>query len=102
VRIRRIEQQFSLLTMAATLGHEINNPLTGVLGYLDFLEDSLREGDTAKSFEHVKRVRQSAERIREVVKQLMRLKKPRIKRYSTGRFTLDLAPESPDLPASPP
>jgi len=90
VRVRRLERSASLLAMAATLGHEINNPLTGVLGYVELLRGHLKKGETARAEDAAVRIQASAERIRDVVKRLLALRDPRLKRYSTGKFMLDL------------
>ncbi len=90
LRIRHMERNFNLLTLAATLGHEINNPLTGVLGYLEVLEDALQRGDGARARTAAGRVRSSAEKIRDVVRRLAELKSAPLRRYSTGRFMIDL------------
>jgi DNA-binding response OmpR family regulator len=91
-RVRRLEQKSALLAMAATLGHEINNPLTAVVGYLDLLEEAVAAGDRAAAKAHATRVREGAERIRLVVERLARLSDPRLKNYRAGSSMLDLGP----------
>jgi DNA-binding response OmpR family regulator len=91
-RVRRLEQRSALLAMAATLGHEINNPLTAVVGYLDLMEEAVRAGDGAAAAGHATRVREGAERIRLVVERLVRLSDPRLKNYLAGSSMLDLGP----------
>ncbi|MHC4820950.1 MAG: response regulator [Planctomycetota bacterium] len=92
-RMRRLERSASLLTMAATLGHKINNPLTGVLGYLEILEEELAKGgemNRERADNAVVQVRQSAEQIRDVVARLRDLSDPTTTNYTRGNLMLDL------------
>lgn len=90
LRVRRLERQSMMLAVAATLGHEINNPLTAVLGYLEMVRTHLGKGDAAKALEDLGRIEKAAERIRKVVARLLELDDPRMKPYLPGSFMLDL------------
>jgi len=63
----------TLLETARCLSHEINNPLTAILGYADMLERKLREPDAAKQ---VKVIIESSERIAQVIHRLSSIVEP--------------------------
>lgn len=90
MRVRRLERQHMLLAMAVTLGHEVNNPLTAVLGYMDILKAQVREGDAEKALETLGRVEEGAERIRRVVSRFLAQSSPRFKEYVPGTTMIDL------------
>jgi signal transduction histidine kinase len=82
VRLRHAERIALLGTIAASVGHEINNPLTYVLGNLDALRAALTDLSSeaaalldARSL--LADVTAGAERIREVVASLRWLSRPR-------------------------
>lgn len=92
VRVRRLERQAMLLAMAVTLGHEINNPLTAVLGYLDLLKTQIAAGKQEKAGESIARIEEAAERIRTVVAGFLSEGAPRLKEYLPGTRMLDFGP----------
>ena len=65
--------------MAAGIAHDINNPLTGVLGYIDLLEqtlDELPEGETRRaSLESLAMIREGAGRVRKIASELVRFRR---------------------------
>ena len=101
LRVRRLERQSMMLAVAATLGHEINNPLTAVLGYLEMMRVHLGKGDAAKALADLERVEKSADRIRKVVERLLELDHPRMKPYLPGSFMIDLGKEKPGGDSAP-
>jgi signal transduction histidine kinase len=62
--------------LIAHVRHEINNPLTGVLGQAQLL---LREELSAKARQRVETIEQLATRIRDIVAQLRDVQRPRKK-----------------------
>jgi DNA-binding response OmpR family regulator len=73
-----------------TVQHEINNPLTALLGHVQLLREGLlpaEEQDAALA-----EVATQAERIAEVLRQLRELKVPRSVAYDEGLRMLDLSP----------
>ncbi len=64
LRVRRLERQAMMVAMAATLGHEVNNPLTGVFGYLDMARAHLKAGEEKEALEALLRCEEAAERIK--------------------------------------
>lgn len=76
---RRMETQLAVSdrmvtigTLAAGIGHEINNPLTAVIANLDFALQELADGagGASKIREDLRDAREGAERIREIVRDL--------------------------------
>jgi DNA-binding response OmpR family regulator len=79
------------------LQHEINNPLSALLGHAELL--MLDEHDTAKEpNEHVRVIHEQARRIADVVKRLGQLRDPQTVEYVAGSRMLDLSDSPPDEP----
>lgn len=72
--------------MAVTMAHEINNPLLGILGFVELLQHRLDQGLLTE--EEVRsalpRIHQNAEHIRDVLGQLRDMSKPAIYTYAPG------------------
>jgi signal transduction histidine kinase len=62
------ETQKSLTSIVSGFGHEINNPLTGILGYIDLME--LNDDLSAYSKKRLEGIKDQAIRIKEVIGQL--------------------------------
>ena len=62
--------------LGAGVAHEINNPLTGVLGHAQLLLESWPEGDERR--ESVEKIEQLARRCRDVTQKLLRFSQQRI------------------------
>jgi len=89
------EKLAGITETAVTVNHEVNSPLTAILGNIQLLlrdSDSLDERLVAK----LKTIEKSAERIQEVTRLLMRVRKPRSKQYSEGITMLDLSEDEQD------
>lgn len=89
--------------MAAAVSHEINNPLTGALGYIELVKKKLQqspltETDKAKLSQLLDRAYEQGARIGEIVKKLANLKDYRVKTYSDGIQMVDLNAADPSLP----
>ena len=74
----------SIGEMAAGVAHELNNPLTSVLGYADLLE-SVELPDQAKA--DLGKIRDNARRASTVVKKLLEFARPKM----IGRSSVDIA-----------
>lgn len=97
LRHRRIQRELSrsqhrsaLLHMAATLGHEINNPLTGLLGHLELSRIYLEKDDAARVRHHLIEAGLGAQRIGNVTQRLMAMSDPKMVRYLDEQWMLDL------------
>ncbi len=102
LRLRDLEAKRLLLEklnltsqMVTTLHHEINNPLTGILGYAQLLIGRLEKGspDPDELRTAVNRIRDASERIREVMIKLNRITDPDATRSSGGVTMLELDDE---------
>ena len=70
--------------LAANIAHEINNPLTTVLGFASFIAERLPEGDPTR--EELNLIQEEAARARDIVRDLLQFSRQR-----------DFMPESTDL-----
>ena len=87
----RCEQYRSvLLQMAATLGHRINNPLTGILGHLELVRMYLGRGETPRVEHHLEEAGRGIHRIGDVSYRLMVLADPKVTTYLGQTLMLDL------------
>jgi PAS domain S-box-containing protein len=72
----------------ATLAHEINNPLTGIMGSLQMLEG--QENMTAPQQQMLDEMRSAAQKMRDAVNQLQQLERARFKPYLERGRIIDL------------
>jgi PAS domain S-box-containing protein len=76
-RVAASERMAALGTLAAGVGHEINNPLTYVVLTLEMMERELANGHTAESLlPLIERARYGAQRVGTVVRDLQSLARP--------------------------
>lgn len=75
----------------ATYGHEINNPLTGILGLAQLMLE--HDDCPAEFFEMLAEVREAARRIGEVIAKMQSLETPKIREQSGRNHLLDLRSE---------
>jgi len=78
------------------LQHEINNPLSALLGHAELLMLDEQEGATPN--EHIHVIYDQARRIAEVVKRLGKLRDPHTVEYVAGSRMLDLSKPPADEP----
>lgn len=102
IRIMKLQEQVAdlqhnsaVLELAATLGHEINNPLTGLMGFVDLSiarlqRDPLTEADIKKTVDMLHRCNEQAKRIADVVGKIRLLKNPKLKVYADSVQMIDL------------
>ena len=83
------ERLKAILEVVGTLNHEINNPLTVILGRTQLLWRREDISDT-KIKSGLKEIHNEADRIREVVKKLSMIIKPVSKKYIDGIRILDV------------
>jgi DNA-binding response OmpR family regulator len=86
-----LEKRVAVIQVAATAAHEINNPLTGVFGYLDLIQESIKSGADPKTLlDYLDRVAKQAERVRDIVAKLSTLRDVQTKPYIGKQEILDL------------
>jgi nitrogen-specific signal transduction histidine kinase len=87
----------------ATVNHEINNPLFGLMATLQLLRQEL--GPQSASIERkLDRMEQCSERIKQITDDLSRVIRPARRTYAAdeGMLDLDRATRAPGRPAAPP
>lgn len=94
--VAQLQHTRALGELAATMGHEINNPLTGLLGFIELAKGKLRksplsEEDLTKTLVMLDRCEEQGRRIAEVVSKLRTLKNPKLKTYSDTIRIIDIA-----------
>jgi len=72
-RVARSEKLAGLGQMAAGVAHELNNPLTVVLGYSQILEETLEDHPV---HENMSLIRKEAQRMRLIIESMLRFWKP--------------------------
>lgn len=94
------ERLGAIMETAVTVNHEINNPLTAILGNVQLL--LLKRNDLDAELESKLRVIESAAfKIRDVAQRLLQVKSSRSTPYAEGTSMLDLSgTEPPDSPTS--
>lgn len=82
IEVQRVQQQLvqasklgAVGELAAVVAHEVNNPLTGILGYAELLITELPDGDPRR--EEAAVIRAEAMRARSIVKALLEFARPR-------------------------
>ncbi|MDH5509262.1 MAG: response regulator [Nitrospinota bacterium] len=102
LRIRVLEQKTAahreleaVLKMALTMQHEINNPLTGIMGNSEILRDwaNLPPEEVGECIEVIN---QSARRIRDIVHQMSKVTKVVSAPYLSGKEMIDIQKSSFD------
>jgi PAS domain S-box-containing protein len=74
--------------LAGAAAHELNQPLTSILGYLELIMRQLT--DDAPHSRHIKTIQQEAARMAEIVKKIGRITRYETKEYVGGANIIDL------------
>lgn len=86
-----IEKNLVIIQLAATAAHEINNPLTGIIGYLDLLRESIKSGDSKDQLQdYLEKMSKQAFRIKDIVTKLSSIKEVHTKPYLGRMQIIDL------------
>lgn len=100
LRLRRLRetaaedrQKGAVRALAAALGHEVNNPLTALLGHLELVLRYVERGDSERVEHHLRRAGEVAGRIGQVAHRLSRLVEPRRRPYLDDQEMIDLSPD---------
>jgi signal transduction histidine kinase len=78
-KLRETEKQAMIAELAGAAAHELNQPLTSVLGYADLLKRKIPAGDPG--YRPVEIIYREAERMAEIVRKI-----GRITRYETTTY----------------
>jgi PAS domain S-box-containing protein len=86
-RLLESEKSAVIVELAGTAAHELNQPLTSVMGYAELLKRKLKEGDPQK---YVDIIHREAERMAEIVKKIGKITRYETKPYVNDKKILDL------------
>ena len=87
-RLEESEKNAVIVALAGTAAHELNQPLTSVMGYAELLKRRLKEDDTA--YKPVDIIYREAERMAEIVRKIGRITRYETKAYMGSQQILDL------------
>jgi signal transduction histidine kinase len=82
------EKQAVLSELAGTAAHELNQPLTSVLGFAELLER--RGGGDQQTVEALQAILREAERMKQIVRKIGRITRYETKEYVGNRRIVDL------------
>lgn len=82
------ERLKALLEMSGTTAHELNQPLTSLLGHIELMK--LRKDDPKKLAHHMDIIESSGKRIADIVKKISNLGFDEKKAYSNDSFIVDI------------
>ncbi len=80
--LKNIEYSKAVLEMACTIGHKINNPLSSLLLSFGNIENELKEAEKKKLGEDIATLKESVERIKKFVNELIHLQNPESVNYT--------------------
>ena len=92
-KLLQTERQAVLAELAGTAAHELNQPLTSVMGYAELLKKRTAEADP--SFKAIETIHREAARMAEIVKRIGRITKYETKQYVGNARIIDLAAAAP-------
>ncbi len=100
LRLERSERSAEMIALAGTAAHELNQPLTSVLGYAELLKRKLGPDDYA--WAKVDIIHKEAERMKEIVRKIGRITRFETKAYvgEARILDLELASDDESAPAS--
>ncbi len=87
-RLEESEKNAVIVALAGTAAHELNQPLTSVMGYAELLKRRLKEEDT--SYKPVDIIYREAERMAEIVRKIGRITRYETKSYMGSQRIVDL------------
>jgi PAS domain S-box-containing protein len=87
-RLEESEKNAVLVALAGTAAHELNQPLTSVMGYAELLKRKLKEGDP--SWRPVDIIYREAERMAEIVRKIGKITRYETKAYVGNQQIVDL------------
>lgn len=87
-RLEESEKNAVLVALAGTAAHELNQPLTSVMGYAELLKRKLKETDA--SWRSVDIIHREAERMAEIVRKIGKITRYETKEYVRNQQIVDL------------
>jgi PAS domain S-box-containing protein len=93
--LRQQERSLALAELAGTTAHELNQPLTGVIGYAELLLKRLDTGSPMRGAAEV--ILSESERMAEIVRKIGKITKYETRSYVGGVNILDLEKAAPNV-----
>ncbi len=93
--IAELEHTNAIKQVAISIAHELNNPLTPVIGHLDLLTDEIKKLNNEALLHRLEIIRSNLDRVSEIVKQLCALDKPTTIPYSKNKLMVKLTRKNP-------
>ena len=87
-RLEESEKNAVLVALAGTAAHELNQPLTSVMGYAELLKRKIKEGEAAHQYVDI--IYREADRIKEIVRKIGKITKYETKPYVGNQEIIDL------------
>lgn len=87
-RLEESEKNAVLVALAGTAAHELNQPLTSVMGYAELLKRKLKESDP--TWRSVDIIHREAERMAEIVRKIGKITRYETKEYVRNQQIVDL------------
>jgi PAS domain S-box-containing protein len=87
-RIEQAEKQAVVAELAGTAAHELNQPLTSVMGYAEMMKRKLKDSDPF--FKPVDIIYREAERMAEIVRKIGKITRYETKAYVGGAKIIDI------------
>ncbi len=87
-KLQQAERQAVIVELAGTAAHELNQPLTSVMGYAELLKRRMKEEDPG--FKAVDIIYREAERMAEIVRKIGKITRYETKAYVGDRRIFDL------------
>jgi DNA-binding response OmpR family regulator len=88
--IEQLTRRLSIVELAATVGHEINNPLNVIYLALDMMRKSLKQKEYDKLESGIELIAETAERIKMIARKFVELKNPQSTNYIDRLKMIDL------------
>ncbi|MFZ1082711.1 MAG: response regulator [Candidatus Kryptoniota bacterium] len=79
--IEQLTRKLSIMELAATVGHEINNPLNVIYLALDMMRKSLKQKEYDKLENGIQLIAETAERIKVIARKFVEIKNPQSTNY---------------------
>lgn len=89
--LKLIEHSKAIIEMACTIGHKINNPLSGLIFSVQNLESELKDKRVEGVEEDLEIIHQSVERIKNLTQELVKLDRPELINYADDKKMLKLS-----------
>ncbi|MET0413671.1 MAG: histidine kinase dimerization/phospho-acceptor domain-containing protein, partial [Polyangiaceae bacterium] len=93
--LRQHERSLALAELAGTTAHELNQPLTGVIGYAELLLKRLEHDSPLRGAAET--ILSEAERMAEIVRKIGKITKYETRSYLGGVNILDLEKSAPNI-----